>query len=128
MILFITSMGLSGPIMVIISIVILVLTVTKSIQVFGPGAADRVGLERGLDAILFWGVFCAILGFWGQVLGHYKSLNVIIHAPVINPKLVFMGLAQCLTSTISGLTILLISSLVWFGLRAVVRRRSTRPV
>lgn len=128
MIRYIQGMGPSGPLMIIISIVIIILTITKAIQVLGRRTTERVQLERGLDAILFWGVFCAILGFWGQVLGHYKSLNVIIHAPVINPKLVFMGLAQCLTSTITGLTILLISSLVWFGLRAVVRRRSARPV
>lgn len=122
---FFMAMGPSGPVMAVIAIIILVLATVKTVQLSGA-AADRATLERGLDAVLFWGAFCAVLGFLGQVLGHYKSLNVIIHAERIDPRLVFMGMAEALTSTIAGMTILLVSSLVWFALRTLVRRRLGR--
>jgi len=126
MIRFFMSMGLTGPIMLLISLVILVLTVIRAIQIFGRTTKDPARLERGLDAILFWGGFSAVLGFFGQVLGHYKGLNALIHAGAVNPQAVFMGLAECLSSTLFGLTILLLSSLAWFGLRSILRWRMNR--
>jgi biopolymer transport protein ExbB/TolQ len=122
MIRFIQSMGPSGPIMVVISIVIIVLAITKAVQVFGRRSTERVKLERGLDAILFWGVFCAILGLHGQTLGMYKGFSAVARYGAIDPSKVFLGLAECLSSTVMGLTILMLSALIWFSLRAAVRR------
>ena len=114
------GMGPSGPIMLIISIIILTLTVIKAVQIIGLRSKNRFWLERGLDAILFWGVFCAVLGFLGQVIGHYKGLNAMIQAGIVNPQAVFIGMAECLSSTIFGLSILLVSSLAWFALRSIL--------
>jgi len=126
MIRFFLSMGLVGPIMLLISVVIVTLTIIKAVQIVGLLTKDRFWLERGLDAILFWGVFCAVLGFFGQILGHYKGLNVLIHAEAINPQAVFIGMAECLSSTLFGLTILLLSSLAWFTLRSILTFRISR--
>jgi biopolymer transport protein ExbB/TolQ len=108
--------------MIVISIVIIILAVTKAIQVFGRRTSERAKLERGLDAILFWGVFCAILGLLGQTLGMYKGFSAVAHYGAVDPTKVFLGLAECLSSTVLGLTILMLSALIWFILRAAVRR------
>jgi biopolymer transport protein ExbB/TolQ len=123
MIRFFMAMGPFGPILLLISIVILVLTLVKAIQVLGRRTAERQKLERGLDTILFWGVFSFVIGLLGQFSALYKVFNIILHAEKINPALVFAGLAESLTSNIAGMTVLLLSSLAWFSLRAVVRRR-----
>jgi hypothetical protein len=126
MISFIMGMGPSGPIMLLISVVILVLIVTRGLQALKGMPEQLPRVERGLDAILFWGIFSAVLGLLGQFIGHYKGLTIMIHAEKINPRMVFLGLAECFSSTIVGLTILLISSLAWFTLRSVVRFRQAR--
>jgi hypothetical protein len=123
MIRFFIAMGPFGPILLLISIVILALTLFKAIQILGRRTAERRKLERGLDAILFWGVFSFVIGLLGQFSAFYKIFNIVLHADKINPIMVFAGLAESLTSSIAGMTVLLLSSLAWFALRSVVRRQ-----
>lgn len=98
----------------------IILIVRWSIELAGP-SPDAGRAEAGVNAILFWGVVAVILGYLGQYSGMYRSLNVIAEAPVINPSLVALGIAESITTTIFGLLILLISSIAWFTLRARCR-------
>jgi hypothetical protein len=123
MIRYIQGMGPSGPLMIIIGIAIIILAVIKAIQVFGRPTTDRARLEWGLNAILFWGGFCAVLGLFGQTLGMYKGFSAVARYGAVDPSKVFLGLAECVSSTVLGLTILMLSALVWFILRAAVRRQ-----
>nr|HPQ41832.1 hypothetical protein [bacterium] len=83
----------SGPYifpLMLITVVIIILTIRRGIEVFsrnnGRSPDSRTGkpLEaiRGIHAILFWGGFSALLGLLGQFTGMYKSLSVIVTAPV----------------------------------------------
>jgi hypothetical protein len=126
MIRFVMAMGPFGPILLIISVVILALTLVKTAQVLGGQATDRARLERGLDAILFWGVISFVVGLLGQFSAFYKVFNIVLHAEKINPVLVFAGMAESLTSNIAGMAILLLSSLAWFTLRSILVFRRPR--
>jgi biopolymer transport protein ExbB/TolQ len=122
MIQFFLSMGPYGWILLLLSAVILFLTIRRAMDLFRAAKPDPARLERGVNAILFWGCFAAILGLLGQFSGMYRGLSIIAQAELINPKLVFLGLADALSTTITGLTLLLLSALVWFVLRCRCQR------
>lgn len=116
MLLYIKQMGPFGILMIIISVVIAALAVKKAIDLFVR--KDRAGadLERGLHAILFWGIITSVLGVLGQITGIYNALNAIIGATEISPRLVYMGFAESFTTTLYGLWTLFLSAIIWFSL------------
>jgi biopolymer transport protein ExbB/TolQ len=118
MLYFIQSMGPFGILEIILLVVIAILAVKKTVDLFGRTHLDAPALENGLHAILFWGVIAAVLGVLGQVSGIYRALNVIINAKEIAPKLVAQGFAESFTTTIFGLTLFVAAAVIWFGLFA----------
>ena len=122
MLYFIKSMGMFGPLLIVLAIVIAVLSIRKIVQMLSGGDRSPAELERGLHAILFWGIMSAVLGFIGQASGLYNALGAIARAKEISPNIVAMGFAQSLTTTIFGLAVLLVSSIVWFALFARFKR------
>jgi biopolymer transport protein ExbB/TolQ len=106
----------------LLAVVVLVLAVKKSIDLFGRTGLERERLARGIDAILFWGCISAVLGFMGQFSGHYKSLTIIRNAEIVNPRLVAEGIRVSLITTVLGLVILAISAIAWFVLRCRLGR------
>lgn len=105
----------------VLAVVVLALSVKKGIDLFARTGLGPERLGRGLNAILFWGCFSAVLGFLGQFSGMYKSLTVIRGAGVIHPGMVAEGMAVALISTVLGLTILAVSGIAWFGLSCRLR-------
>jgi hypothetical protein len=101
----------------VLAVVVVVLTVKKTIDLVGRTGVEREVLARGIDAILFWGCISAVIGFLGQFTGHYLSLMVIRNAELVNPRLVAEGIAHALITTVFGLVILAVSAIAWFGLR-----------
>jgi len=118
MVRFILSCGPYGPVLVILSAVVLVLSIKKVIDLYSVRSQEVKRLDRGLHSILFWGGFAGVLGLLGQFSAVYKSLSVIISAPAIDPKRVMLGMAESFHTTLFRLTICLISGLIWFGLNA----------
>ena len=109
--------------MIILVIVILLLTIKKAIDLFGRKELTNAQLEKGLHAIVFWGVISAIFGFLGQITGIYNALNVIIRAEEIDPRICAMGFAQSFTTSIFGLNVLMFSAIVWFVLFSRYKKR-----
>lgn len=116
MLLFIKQMGPFGFLMIIISVVIAALAIKKAADLFARKGLAPADLERGLHAILFWGVIAAVLGFLGQISGIYNALNAIVRATEISPRVIYMGFAESFTTTLYGLWVLLLSAVVWFVL------------
>ena len=116
MLLYIKQMGPFGYLMIIISVVIAALAIKKAIDLFGGRDRAAADLERGLHAILFWGVVEAVLGVLGQISGIYNALNAIYRAKEIDPRIIYMGFAESFTTTLYGLGALLLSAIVWFAL------------
>ncbi|HER43310.1 MAG TPA: hypothetical protein ENO08_02475 [Candidatus Eisenbacteria bacterium] len=122
MLLYIKQMGPFGYLMIIISVVIAALAVKKAIDLFARTDRAPAELERGLHAILFWGVIASVLGVLGQLSGIYNALNAISRAAEISLNVVFMGLAQSFTTTLYGFWTLALSAVVWFALFMRYRR------
>ncbi|MBN1542894.1 MotA/TolQ/ExbB proton channel family protein [candidate division KSB1 bacterium] len=114
----ITALLQGGPFMVfllLIAVGVIALTIQKFIVLFIR--REKSG-ERGLNAILFWGGFSAVLGLLGQMLGVYFALNAIMRASDISPQIVAMGLSISYLPSLFGFYILIFSLLAWFILRA----------
>jgi hypothetical protein len=114
--LFIQQMGKFGYLLIMLSIVILALAIKKSADLFMRKNPSLYQLEKGLHGILFWGVIAAVLGVLGQISGIYNALHAIVRATEINPRIVYMGFAQSFTTTLYGLTTLVLSAVIWFAL------------
>lgn len=120
--LFITQCGIFGIPLIFIAIVIIVLCIVSAVRLMNASRETAPRLVNGIHAILFWGAVSAVLGFLGQHSGLYNALSVIGRAKEISPQMVARGFAESFTTTIFGLTILVISALAWFGLLAWYRK------
>jgi biopolymer transport protein ExbB/TolQ len=74
-------------------------------------------VQNGLDGLLFWGGFAVVLGLLGSVIGYNKSMSAVVARGVANPRFIWLGTAEGLVSTITGLLVLALAGLVWFALR-----------
>jgi len=108
--------------LVLLALVIIGLAIYRFIQVVQTGATKGPALQAGINTILFWGGFAAVLGLFGQFSGITKSLRVIADAQMVNPRLVYLGLYESFLSTLMGLIILLFASLIWLVLRTFYMR------
>lgn len=114
---FIAQCGFLGLPLVVLSAVILGLIINQAVRLFVKKTRDSLGAQSALDAILFWGIMSAILGVLGQFSGMYNAARAVSQASAISPNIIAMGLAESLSTTLFGLTILVISSVAWFVLR-----------
>jgi len=111
---------MGGPFMwihLILAIVILFLFVKKIIELFIQKVTDTDVLKKGVNAILFWGVFSTVLGFFAHFMGMYMAMQAIQRAADISPAIVAGGYAASLITVLTGLFTLLISALLWFFIR-----------
>jgi biopolymer transport protein ExbB/TolQ len=122
MVSYIQKMGPFGPLLLVLAVVIAVLSIKKAIDLFARTGLTHDQLGSGLHAILFWGAVSAALGVLGQLSGVYRALNVISTAREIDAKIVAMGFAESLTTTIFGLVVLVVSAIIWFVLFARCRK------
>lgn len=99
--------------LLIIAIVITVLAITKGIQLSND-SSNINKLENGINAILFWGAFALVLGFFAHFHGVYLAMQAINAANDISPAIVAGGYAMSLITILTGLFIFMLSALVWF--------------
>ena len=105
--------------------VILCLAAHTAIELFGRGGNNRALVQNGLDGLLFWGIIAAVFGVFGQVIGHYKSFSAVAAHGLLSPRLLWLGAAECLTSTIAGLMVLSVAGVIWYLLRGRFHRKVT---
>jgi uncharacterized membrane protein len=103
--------------LLIIAILILALSVRKVIQLYGKQDLPKAVLESGINAIIFWGAIAAIFGFFAHYLGIYYAMLAIFQANDISPAIVALGYSISLITILTGLTIFMISAIIWFVLR-----------
>jgi len=114
-----------GPFMILILIVSLGLFILmlKSIyDLYFKKEGITVVYESTLNAILFWGCISSLLGILGQITGIYMAVSFISQAPDISPQIVLFGFSQTFTTSIAGLWVLLISSIIWFILKGKYKK------
>jgi hypothetical protein len=114
--LFIQGGAMMWPLVVIV-LVLLGLTLRTARELFLRGGTNTALIQNGLDGLLFWGLFAAMLGVLGQVIGNYKGFSDVVARGLLSPRLLWMGVAEAMTSTIAGLLLLACAGVIWFVLR-----------
>ena len=120
--LFMQGGALMWPI-ALIAVVVVGLAARTGVELVARGGRDAARIQNGLDGLLFWGGFATIAGCLGTVTGYHKSMAAVVAYGVINPRAVWVGMAQGLVSTIAGLLVLVVAGLCWFVLRWRFQRR-----
>lgn len=104
--------------LLILSLVIVILSLKKTIDLFIKKNLSRPKLEGGLNAILFWGAISALLGFLFHYLGFFQAIQSIANAPRNpSPSIVAWGYAVSISKIIWGLLNFIFSLFVWYLLR-----------
>ena len=98
-------------------IVVMCLSIWKTIELLIGSKLSKYRLELGLNAILFWGGIAAIIGFFGHFWGIIMAFNEIAAANDISPAIMAQGYSVSLIAVTFGLLILLFSGICWFLLR-----------
>ena len=117
--------GIFGYPLILLAIVNVALFIRAAMRLSNWRPENAPATTNGINAILFWGALSAILGLLGQSSGLYKALSVIAQAQAISPNLVAQGFSESFSTTIIGLTTLVLSAVAWFALNAWQRRVAT---
>jgi biopolymer transport protein ExbB/TolQ len=85
-------------------------------QVSAETALRRIGYGKSI------GLFALITGILGQLIGLYDAFSAIEKAGDISPAMVYGGLKVSMITTLYGITIYLISIIIW-GLASILAER-----
>jgi biopolymer transport protein ExbB/TolQ len=103
--------------LLIFAIIIVALAVKKFIDFSHSTAQEKIRLDIGTNAILFWGVLSLLLGIFAHFHGVYLAMMAIERANDISPAIVAEGYAMSLITVLSGLFILMVAGILWLVLR-----------
>ena len=119
---YLAMAGPFGIVLLVVALVIAVLTIVTAVRISNRQRIEDPGFKNGLNGILFWGCLAAVLGLLGQFSGLWHALGAISRAEAISPRVVAVGLMESFSTTIMGLVILVLSSLIWFALRTIAHK------
>lgn len=103
--------------LLLFAIIILALAVKKAIDLFFKKELSQTQLEKGINAILFWGGISLLIGFLGHYHGLYAAMWAIARANDISPAIVAAGYGVSLITVLFGMIIFLFSMMIWFFYR-----------
>ena len=103
--------------LLIMAVAIAILSVKKTVALFGEKGAARAEAERGLNAILFWGGISLLTGFLGHYAGVYGAMQAVARAGDVSPAVMAAGYGESLLTILWGMLIFLFSAIAWFVLR-----------
>ena len=114
-----TEMGFSRWPLAFSALVIAGLALYSSYRVFRPGAEPDLRTKTWIDALLFWGGFAMIWGVLGTLIGVTIAAQAIeaSGAAAIAPTLVWGGIKVAMLTSLFGMLLLVIASLIWFVLQ-----------
>jgi hypothetical protein len=122
MIRFIQSFGvLLWPLLLICGVIV-VLTVVNGVRLMSWHRSRHRRVSSSINAILFWGVVSATIGFLGQWIAIYKGMLLMAKHGLSSPRALWIGIAESCQTAILGLGILLVAGLLWFMLHSYHRR------
>jgi len=98
-------------------LMITALSLYSAAQVYKPGAWANLKSKVFIDAVLFWGGFAAVAGVLGSVLGVILAFQAVERAGAVSATLLAGGMKVATLSTATGLLVLAVASLIWFGLQ-----------
>jgi len=100
-------------IQILLIVLILVLSIKKSITYFSKLVPRESGFFMSHHAVLFLGILAFVWGIFTQLVGLVQALNAIIEAADVSPALIIMGLRNSFINPVIGLGTLLAAALFW---------------
>lgn len=103
--------------MVLIVLVLFGIVLRALWHLYVRGGSDTAAIQNCLDGLLFWGGFAVIIGVLGSVIGYNKAMAVLVERGLAHPKLLWLGTAEGMVSSIAGLLVLAGAGSAWYLLR-----------
>ncbi len=120
---------MGGPlfmgILTLIFMAMIVVAVVNGIPIL-RAEVDLDNSARKIGYVKSLGLFAAIIGILGQLIGLFMAFNAIESAGDVSPSLVAGGFKVSMITTLYGLFIYAISLFIWFGLSFMINRGKTR--
>lgn len=98
-------------------LMVLILAVQAAVRMRSGEPDQQVRARTTIDGGLFWGVYAAVLGVLGTVVGFMVAAQSIEAFGRVEAPLVWGGVKVALSTTVYGLLIFLLASITWFALR-----------
>lgn len=111
-----------GPFMGIITVMGVLMLVVAGIKIYQMAVLKHYDLKL-VGLIRMAGLFAAALGVLSQIIGIVQALEAIRAAADISPEIVMGGAIVSFYSTIWGLTVLLVSLLIYYVLKEVIKQK-----
>lgn len=103
--------------LVFIALVVFGISLRSFWHLFVRSGSDSVVIQSCLDGLLFWGGFAVVIGVLGSVVGYNKAMAMIAAHGIVNPRAVWIGAAEGMVSSITGLLVLAVAGALWYVLR-----------
>lgn len=121
---------MGGPlfmgILTILLIILLATAVVFAILIFNGRAARNDKFAHMLTYLKAMGLFSMVTGILGQLIGLVMAFSAIERAGDISPAMVWGGLKISMYTTLYGITIYLLSILLWFVLDIFYHQRLSK--
>lgn len=111
-----------GPYMHIITLMAILMLIVAGIKIFRMVALKEYNTKL-LSLIMMAGSFSAALGVFSQIIGIVQALEAIRAAADISPQIVMGGAIVSFYSTIWGFMVLLVSLLIYFILKEIIKHK-----
>ena len=118
--LFVEGGPLFMGMLTLVLFIVLIMAVVKGMEIKNSETSLRDDLP---DPIKSLGLFAFVLGMLGQFLGLYAAFDVISQGVEITPEMFAAGLRVSSITSIYGMIIFLISYLLWFALKALMKKQ-----
>lgn len=116
-----------GPlIMSILSLLLIVMVFWILYQILNILYSPEINRETSLRKIALGkiiGLTAMITGILHQLIGFFHAFSAIQKAGDISPSLLYAGIKISLISTMYGVSIYLLSIILWFGASMIIEKR-----
>lgn len=114
--LFIEGGPLFMGILSLLLLVVLSMTVVNGLQVFSGKVKDYEAMRQQITYIKSVGLSSLVIGILGQLIGLFEGFGSISQMGTVSPALLTAGIRVSMITTMFGLTIFLISYVLWLGI------------
>lgn len=111
---FIMGGTLFMSILTILLVIIVAVSVYFAVTISSGKAREKENFKQQLRYVKSLGLFTMITGILGQLIGLFSAFTAIEAAGDVSPSMLAGGLKISLITTLTGITIYLISILIWF--------------
>jgi biopolymer transport protein ExbB/TolQ len=105
-------------------LIVIIFAISIFIKMYSEKELEDNKLRQQLSYIKSVGLFAAITGILGQLIGLYSAFVAIESAGDVAPAMVFGGLKVSMITTLYGIVIYLFSLLLWFIMSNLLDKRS----